>query len=399
MATLTIILLGILNLAAKAKGECCPLRVISGMGDLDDVYSLKKEVSGKPEEVCVDGCVYTRANASNPGEEYCFKNEQSSGSLVCQNTEDVASLDQGAIEDENRQLEAELVADQKEEDDAAELDGQLGDVDNKVEQLTSSSSRSVRAVPGTCNEMAALIEALETATTVAERLSIVKEILQSTITKCTDKTKLSSVKIKIKTVKTKNNEVLVAIRVKIRTKKNKIKANKVKLILIIKWKEQVSNPPPTLPGTTQVTSPMPETTYEEPVSGGSGGSTVSPDGGEEPVEVTTGGPPGTTVSPDGGEEPVEITTGPPGGEGEEPVEITPGGEEPVPITSGGEEPVTITAGGEEPVPITSGGEEPVPITSGGEEPVPISPGAEEPVAITMEGENPTSLDLTATTVM
>ena len=32
------------------------------------------------------------------------------------------------------------MADQKEEDDAAELDGQLGDVDNKVEQLTSSSS-------------------------------------------------------------------------------------------------------------------------------------------------------------------------------------------------------------------------------------------------------------------
>jgi len=84
MATLTIILLGILNLAAKAKGECCPLRVISGMGDLDDVYSLKAEVADKPEEICVDGCVYTRANASNSGEEYCFKNEQSSGSLECQ---------------------------------------------------------------------------------------------------------------------------------------------------------------------------------------------------------------------------------------------------------------------------------------------------------------------------
>ena len=30
------------------------------MGDLDDVYALKEEVAGKPEDVCVDGCVYTR---------------------------------------------------------------------------------------------------------------------------------------------------------------------------------------------------------------------------------------------------------------------------------------------------------------------------------------------------
>ena len=68
------------------SGECCPVRVISGMGDLDDVYTLKVEVADKPEEICVDGCVYTRSNASNAGEEYCFKNQQSEGSLVCQVT-------------------------------------------------------------------------------------------------------------------------------------------------------------------------------------------------------------------------------------------------------------------------------------------------------------------------
>ena len=56
------------------------------MGDLDDVYTLKVEVADKPEEICVDGCVYTRSNASNAGEEYCFKNQQSEGSLVCQVT-------------------------------------------------------------------------------------------------------------------------------------------------------------------------------------------------------------------------------------------------------------------------------------------------------------------------
>jgi len=326
------------------------------MGDLDDVYSLKEEVADKPEEICVDGCVYTRANASNSGEEYCFKNEKSSGSFECQNLEDVASLNKTAIEEETRQLEEELVADQKEEDDATELDGALGDVDNKVEQLTSSTSRSVRAVPETCDQMADLISALAMATSIAERLSIVKEILQSKITRCTDKSKLSTVKIKIKTVKKENGEVLVKIRLRVREKKKKIKANKIKLILIIQWQNPPSTFPPSGSSTqTRPTSPIPHSS--------------------------------TTVSPDG-EEPVPITPGP---DGEEPVPITPGGEEPVPITPGGEEPVPITSGGEEPVPITSGGEEPVPITSGGEEPVPLTPASEEPVAVTMEA--------TATTMM
>ena len=40
------------------------------------------------------------------------------------------------------------MADQKEEDDATELDGALGDVDNKVEQLTSSSSSNFENIVG-----------------------------------------------------------------------------------------------------------------------------------------------------------------------------------------------------------------------------------------------------------
>jgi len=376
MATLTIILLGILNLAAKAKGECCPLRVISGMGDLDDVYTLKEEVADKPEEVCVDGCVYIRANASNSGEEYCFKQEQSSGSLECQNREDVASLDKSAIEEETRKLEEELVADQNEEDNATQLDGALKDVDNKVEQLTSSTSRSARDVPETCDQMADLISSLAMATSIVEKLSIVREILRSTITRCTDKGKLSSVKIKIRTVKRENGEILVRIRLRVREKKSKIKKNKIKLVLIIQYQFIISNPPITLP-------PL-------------GPSTQTGSTSLEPGSTTTpGGSSGSTVSP-GGEEPVPITPG-----GEEPVPITLGGEQPVPITLWGEEPVPITpgSGGEEPVPITSGGEEPVPITSGGEEPVPITPATEEPVAITIEGTEPIFMELTATTMM
>ena len=63
-----------------------------------------------------------------------------------QNTDDVASLNQTEIEEETRQLEEGLLADQKEEDDATELDGALGDVDNKVEQLTSSSSSNLKNI-------------------------------------------------------------------------------------------------------------------------------------------------------------------------------------------------------------------------------------------------------------
>ena len=63
-----------------------------------------------------------------------------------QNTEDVASLNQTKIEEETRQLEEELVEAQKEEDDATELDGALGDADNKGEQLTSSSSSNLENI-------------------------------------------------------------------------------------------------------------------------------------------------------------------------------------------------------------------------------------------------------------
>ena len=41
-------------------------------------------MSGKPEAVCVDGCIYERVNANHTGEEYCFKNEETDGYLTCQ---------------------------------------------------------------------------------------------------------------------------------------------------------------------------------------------------------------------------------------------------------------------------------------------------------------------------
>jgi len=55
------------------------------MGDLDDVYKLKEDLGmeQKPNEICYDGCIYTRANASHSGEEYCFKLGNIGGSLQC----------------------------------------------------------------------------------------------------------------------------------------------------------------------------------------------------------------------------------------------------------------------------------------------------------------------------
>ena len=115
-----------------------------------------------------------------------------------------------------------------------------------------SLSGSARAVPENCDEMATMIEALATATTVADRISIAKEILQSTITRCTDKTKLSTVKIKIREVKKKNGDVLVKIRLRIKTKRKKIKDNKNKLVVIQTWQILIQNPPKTQPPTSGI---------------------------------------------------------------------------------------------------------------------------------------------------
>ena len=54
------------------------------MGELDGAYTLKEEVGEKPEDVCVDGCIYSRLNSTNVDDEYCFKREDSSGTLECQ---------------------------------------------------------------------------------------------------------------------------------------------------------------------------------------------------------------------------------------------------------------------------------------------------------------------------
>ena len=58
------------------------------MTGLDDTYNLSdgKTPPSEDEDVCRDGCVYTRTNpdAGDEDDEYCFKNMQSEGSVQCQ---------------------------------------------------------------------------------------------------------------------------------------------------------------------------------------------------------------------------------------------------------------------------------------------------------------------------
>merc|ERR1719245_871527 len=430
--------------SVDANGNCCPVRVISNMGDLDDVYTLKEELAASPEPVCVDGCVYTRNNASHTGEEYCFKNELNDGSLECQalpekSSEEIAQENE-SLRNENIQLENEIKEEQKAEAEATELGDKLNDVDNKIDELTPSSTLSSRMdkrdVPSTCEELVSAIVTMATTTNVTERLIIVREILQSPITRCSDSSQLLNVKARVKAVKTETNELKVKIKLRIKIKSDKIKANKIKITININLQDIIENPRPTQPlrSTTsgaiiQSTTKQFESTTANPTreteSQGTAGvqsttgilfgsSSTQRTSTNRPIISTSDSPfgeasstVGTTEQPsqstsssvtdgeepvlineiDDGEEPVEIVEG-----GEEPVLIILGGEEPTTVTPGGEEPVTITPGGEEPVPVTPGGEEPLPVAPGGEEPVPITPGGEEPVPITM-GEEPVPISM------
>merc|ERR1712179_674360 len=94
---------------------CCPLLVVTDLGDLDDTYTLSEDRGDKPEDICNDGCVYTRGTPDSPDDEYCFKSE-------------VADL-----ESEVADLEADEAA-------ANDLNTALDEADAKVDELTAEST-------------------------------------------------------------------------------------------------------------------------------------------------------------------------------------------------------------------------------------------------------------------
>merc|ERR1711970_1598162 len=290
--------------ASRVQGQsvCCPLLVVSNLGDLDDTYTLSEDRGGKPEDVCNDGCVYTRDNPDSPDDEYCFKSEVTEGEAQCQDTTALKT-----------NLEADEAA-------ANDLNTALDEVDAKVDELTAESTtpaggrvRRQEPVPKTCDELADIIEQLaDEGKTNAERLALVQLILGTTIKKCISKDRLTKTKIKIKKVKTETGE---RIKIIIKTKNRKTKEiEKKKLVIKIIDKHVEEN--------SGKTDKPPKPTGEGPVSMNPEGVTVDPTGqepvtmdptGQEPINMESTGKPT-------GQQPVEMGgTGEP--TGQQPVEM------------------------------------------------------------------------------
>merc|ERR1719427_1928451 len=78
------LLLSLLSFQSAASQDYCQTKVVTGApsgSGLDGTYELKEDEKTKPEEACLDGCVYTRG-----GEEYCFRSEPlaTSPDVVCE---------------------------------------------------------------------------------------------------------------------------------------------------------------------------------------------------------------------------------------------------------------------------------------------------------------------------
>merc|ERR1711970_287649 len=297
--------------ASRVQGQsvCCPLLVVSNLGDLDDTYTLSEDRGGKPEDVCNDGCVYTRDNPDSPDDEYCFKSEVTEGEAQCQDT---AALKTN-LEAEVAALESEVADLEADEAAANDLNTALDEVDAKVDELTAESTtpaggrvRRQESVPETCDELADIIEQLaDEGKTNAERLALVQLILGTTIKKCVSKDKLTKTKIKIKKVKTETGE---RIKIIIKTKNRKTKEiEKKKLVIKIIDKHVEENS-----GKTDKPPKPTGETGEGPVSMNPEGVTVDPTG-QEPINMESTGKPT-------GQQPVEMGgTGEP--TGQQPVEM------------------------------------------------------------------------------
>merc|ERR1711936_239447 len=311
--------------ASRVQGQsvCCPLLVVTNLGDLDDTYTLSEDRGDKPEDVCNDGCVYTRGTPDSPDDEYCFKSEVTEGEAQCQDTTDLKAN----LEAEVADLESEVADLEADEKTANDLDTALDEADAKVDELTAESTtpaggrvrRQELTPPETCDEIADIIEQLaDEDKTNAERLALVQLILATPIKKCTSKDRLTKTKIKIKKVKTETGE---RIKIIIKTKDRKTKEiEKKKLVIKIidKHVEENSgktNKPPDPTGQEPITM---DPTGQEPINMESTGKPT----GQQPVEMGGTGKPtgqqaveiGATGKPTG-QQAVEIgATGKPTGQ-------------------------------------------------------------------------------------
>ena len=68
----------------ESGSDCCPSIAVSVGGSYANLagdYQLKEDTGSKPEEVCVNGCIYTKVGSPST-DEYCFKFENDAGGDV-----------------------------------------------------------------------------------------------------------------------------------------------------------------------------------------------------------------------------------------------------------------------------------------------------------------------------
>merc|ERR1711971_1502445 len=394
--------------AQTTSDTCCEVQIVDGQGDVDGTYMLNSSPSAALEEVRLDSCIYTKIG-DEPGREYCFKGTNLPGSVECSALptespvtgsteapseeslqEDISNLDARIAQDE-----AEFQELQEQEAEAEELESGLDDVSTKIDELLEGGRRQKRqgeetstpiAPASSCQEIAQLVEEMETETETKKRLKIVTKITTTTVISCTDENDKQFLIVK----KEKIRNVLIQVKSETDEIKNEIRKEKTKVSLkIVKNKRKqekllekldiMLNPttmPPSEPNVSETPITMaPSSSEETPIAMEPSSSeetliTMAPSSSEEtPIAMTTPGL-GETSSPgdvEGGEEPTSI--GPGEGSGEVPITMGPegSGEEPIPMKPGegsGEEPRPMKPGegsGEEPIPMKPGegsGEEP-----------------------------------------
>ena len=62
-------------IGGEGDNDCCPFISVNVEGsnaDLNGEYRLNKKSGSKPEDVCINGCIYTKEGSPST-HEYCFK--------------------------------------------------------------------------------------------------------------------------------------------------------------------------------------------------------------------------------------------------------------------------------------------------------------------------------------
>merc|ERR1711936_759338 len=211
-----------------ASETCCEVQIVDGQGDVDGTYMLNTSPTAALEDVCLNSCIYTKIG-DEPGREYCFKGSNLPGSVECSAlpteppvtgstatpSEDSLREDISSLDDEIAQDEAAFQVLEEQEAEAEELESGLNNVSDKIDELLDGrrqkrqGEETTTIVPASsCQEIAQLVEEMETETETKKRLKIVTKITTTTVISCTDENDKQFLIVK----KEKIKNVLVAVK-------------------------------------------------------------------------------------------------------------------------------------------------------------------------------------------